>query len=196
MGVKYGDGLYLPTKKEPFTDGLTGATPHSGFDVKMQPAGGLKQFRIKIEINHSTDFNESYPKSAQEGDDNYSGGKEGSGQPAVVYAADIDLTSGVTSYVASLIGHSSPDGSSGQLYTDTSTPDFRFEDCRTNNHNDSAMKQYLFVMLFFLIPFFSKGQRECNPVRYQVTNRQYGYSDEYSFDSPFRIGRQGVVFSQ
>ena len=24
-------------------------------------------------------------------------------------------------------------------------------------------------MLFFLIPFFSKGQRECNPVRYQVT---------------------------
>lgn len=75
-GVKYDDGLYLPTKKEPFTDGLTGATPHSGFDVKMQPADGLKQFRIKIEINHSTDFNESYPKSAQEGDDNYSGGKE------------------------------------------------------------------------------------------------------------------------
>ena len=36
-GVKYDDGLYLPTKKEPFTDGLTGATPHSGFDVKMQP---------------------------------------------------------------------------------------------------------------------------------------------------------------
>ena len=78
--MKYDDGLYLPTKKEPFTDGLTGATPHSGFDVKMQPADGLKQFRIKIEINHSTDFNESYPKSAQEGDDNYSGGKEGSGQ--------------------------------------------------------------------------------------------------------------------
>ena len=24
-------------------------------------------------------------------------------------------------------------------------------------------------MLFFLIPFFSKGQRECNPVRYHVT---------------------------
>ena len=89
--------------------------------MKMQPADGLKQFRIKIEINHSTDFNESYPKSAQEGDDNYSGGKEGSGQPAVVYAADIDLTSGVTSYVASLIGHSSSDGSNGQVYTDTST---------------------------------------------------------------------------
>lgn len=34
------------------------------------------------------------PKSAKEGDTNYSGGKEGSGQPAVVYSADIDLASG------------------------------------------------------------------------------------------------------
>ena len=31
------------------------------------------------------------------------------------------------------------------------------------------MKQYLFIILFFLIPFFSKGQRGTNPVRYQVT---------------------------
>ncbi|GGK16614.1 hypothetical protein [Parabacteroides faecis] len=120
-GVKYDDGLYLPTKKEPFTDGLTGATPHDGFDVKMQPAEGLKQFRVKIEINHSTDFNDNYPKSAQEGDKNYSGGKEGSGQPAVIYAADIDLSSDATSYVATLVGHSSPDGSDGQIYPDTSS---------------------------------------------------------------------------
>lgn len=120
-GIKYEDGLYLPTKKEPFTDGLTGATPHSGFDVCLQPVADLKQFRIKIEINHSTDFNEAYPKSAREGDDNYSGGEKGSGQPAVVYAADIDLTSRGTSYAAKLIGHSSPDGSNGEIYSDTSS---------------------------------------------------------------------------
>lgn len=120
-GIKYEDGFYLPTKKEPFTDGLTGATPHSGFDVCLQPVADLKQFRIKIEINHSTDFNEAYPKSASEGDDNYSGGEKGSGQPAVVYAADIDLTSRGTSYVAKLIGHSSPDGSNGEIYSDTSS---------------------------------------------------------------------------
>lgn len=118
--VKYDDGLYLPTKKEPFTDGLTGATPRDGLDVKMKPAAGWKQFRVKIEINHSTDFNDHYPKSARQGDENYSGGKEGSGQPAVIYAADIDLASEATSYVATLIGHSSPDGSDGRIYPDTS----------------------------------------------------------------------------
>lgn len=120
-GVKYEDGLYLPTKKSPFTDGLTGATPQSGFDMKIHPNSGLKKFRIKIEINHSTDFNDNYPKSAKEGDAGYSGGKEGSGQPAVVYAADIDLTSGRKDFSAALIGHSSVDGSDGSLYPDTSS---------------------------------------------------------------------------
>lgn len=120
-GVRYDDGLYLPTKKQPFTDGLTGATPQSGFDVKVCPDGKLKQFRIKVEVNHSTDFNEHYPKLAKERDSNYSGGKEGSGQPAVVYAVDVDLTSGEKTFIAKLIGHSSVDGSNGLVYPDTST---------------------------------------------------------------------------
>jgi len=119
-GVKYSDGLYLPTKKEPLTDGISGATPQGSFDIKLSPTSSLKQFVVKIEINHSTDFNEAFPKSAKEGDLNYSGGKEGSGQPAVVYAARIDLLSGGKSFEAKLIGHSSPDGSSGNIYEDTS----------------------------------------------------------------------------
>ena len=73
-GVKYEDGLYLPTQKEPLTDGISGATPRSSFDVKLHLTDKLKQFRIKVEINHSTDFNDYYPKSAKEGDTNYSGG--------------------------------------------------------------------------------------------------------------------------
>lgn len=120
-GVKYEDGLYLPTQKEPLTDGISGATPRSSFDVKLHLTDKLKQFRIKVEINHSTDFNDYYPKSAQEGDANYSGGKEGSGQPAVVYSADIDLASGQKSFEATLLGHSSPDGSSGEINADLST---------------------------------------------------------------------------
>lgn len=120
-GVQYEDGLYLPTKKQPLTDGISGATPRGGFDVKISPAKGLKQFVVKVELNHSTDFNESYPKSAKEGDTDYSGGKEGSGQPAVVYAADIDLDSGQSQFEAELIGHSSPDGSDGKVYEDIST---------------------------------------------------------------------------
>lgn len=119
-GIKYEDGLYLPTKESPLTDGITGATPHGSFHVKMSPTGQLKRFLVKVEVNHSTDFNEAYPKSAKEGDSNYSGGKKGSGQPAVVYAAEVDLTSGKKEFAAQLIGHSSADGSNGEITTDTS----------------------------------------------------------------------------
>lgn len=119
-GVQYADGLYLPTKKQPLTDGITGATPQSSFDIKLRPANRLKQFIVKIEINHSTDFNDFYPKSATEGDSNYSGGDKGSGQPAIVYAASIDQFSGSKSFEAILIGHSSPDGSTGEINSDIS----------------------------------------------------------------------------
>lgn len=119
-GVQYGDGLYLPTKKEPLADGISGATPRSSFDVKLTPAEGLTRFVVKVEVNHSTDFNNAYPASAREGEPGYSGGKLGSGQPAVVYAAEVDLTSGAGEFEARLVGHSSPDGSSGELFTDVS----------------------------------------------------------------------------
>lgn len=117
-GVRYEDGLYLPTKNTPFTDGMTGATPRGSFDVKVRPSNTLCKFVVKVEINHSTDFNDSYPKSAGEGDPGYSGGKQGSGQPALVYAARIDRATGIHDYEATLIGHSSCDGTSGNLYED------------------------------------------------------------------------------
>lgn len=119
-GVMYEDGLYLPTKDRPLTDGVSGATPHEGFGIKLSPANTLQQFVVKIEINHSTDFNESFPESAREGEANYSGGKKGSGQPAVVYAARIDLSAEHESFEAVLVGHSSPDGSSGAVDEDVS----------------------------------------------------------------------------
>ena len=105
---------------KPLADGITGATPRGSFDIKLQPTDQLKQFVIKIEVNHSTDFNDYYTESAKEGEPNYTGGKEGSGQPALIYAAIIDLSSGATSFEAVLIGHSSPDGTSGRIYTDMS----------------------------------------------------------------------------
>ncbi|MBQ2322674.1 MAG: hypothetical protein II375_09010 [Bacteroidales bacterium] len=119
-GVVYPDGLYLPTKDEPLVDGMTGATPRESFDVKMRTAKGVKQFVVKVEVNHSTDFNASYPKNAKIGDSNYSGGKEGSGQPAVIYRAEVDLSGNQTTFEALLTGHSSPDGSDGEIYTDLS----------------------------------------------------------------------------
>jgi hypothetical protein len=117
-GVRYPDGLYLPTEDEPLADGISGATPHGNFDVKIRPVGDLKQFVVKIELNHSADWNDNYPGNAKEGDADYSGG---SGQPAVVYAAEIDLNSSRKQYTATITGHSSPDGSNGDIYSDTSS---------------------------------------------------------------------------
>lgn len=120
-GIQSEDGLYLPSKKQPLTDAVSGATPQGSFSVKLSPHGTLQRFVVKIEINHSTDFNEHYPKTAREGEAGYSGGKEGSGQPALVYAAGIDLGSAQREYTAWLIGHSSADGSDGEIDPDLST---------------------------------------------------------------------------
>lgn len=120
QGKQYTDGLYLPTKKEPLPDAVTGATPKGSFTANIQMNEDVKQFVIKCEFNHSTDFNEYYPKDAKEGSVNYSGGKMGSGQPATVYQVAVDLANGQQEFKGKLIGHSSPDGSDGNIYPDTS----------------------------------------------------------------------------
>jgi len=115
-GVVYEDGLLLPTKEHPLIDGITGATPKEDKTIKITPKNLEKPFVIKAEFNHSVDFNDNYPKKAQEGDDNYSGGEEGSGQPAVIYATTVYPDT--KNAVLELIGFSSPNGSTGDIYLD------------------------------------------------------------------------------
>lgn len=110
----------MPTERQPLADGVSGATPRGSFEVKVRPGDRLKQFVVKVEINHSTDFNEYYSECAKEGEAGYSGGKQGSGQPAVVYCAEVNLSSGVKSFEALPVGHSSPDGTSGEIDKDMS----------------------------------------------------------------------------
>jgi hypothetical protein len=115
-GIVYEDGLLLPTKKQPLADGITGATPKADKTIKLSAINLDKPFVIKAEFNHSVDFNDYYPNNAQVGVDNYSGGEEGSGQPAVVYAVIVYPN---TKYaVFELIGHSSPDGSNEDINPD------------------------------------------------------------------------------
>lgn len=117
-GVVYDDGLMLPTKEKPLEDGITGATPKSDKTVQLRLSGHSGPVVIKAEFNHSLDFNDVYPKDAQNGDSCYSGGKEGSGQPAVIYSVTVYPD---TEYAElELIGHSSPDGSNGKVYRDIS----------------------------------------------------------------------------
>ena len=114
-GVVYPDGLMLPTKKQPLTDGITGATPKEDKTIQITPLGLSKPFVVKAEFNHSTDFNAAFPEGAKPSDWNYSGGDKGSGQPAVVYAATVDTDTKVINL--ELLGHSSPDGSDGAIYS-------------------------------------------------------------------------------
>lgn len=114
-GIVYNDGLLLPTAQKPFTDGITGATPKAAKTI-MVNTNIEKPFVIKAEFNHSVDFNSYYPENAQPGQINYSGGKQGSGQPAVIYAATVYNNTQNTMLIP--IGNSSPDGSSGNVFND------------------------------------------------------------------------------
>lgn len=115
-GVVYEDGLMLPTKAHPLTDGITGATPKKNNTLLLKPTNFTEPIVIKAEFNHSIDFNDSFPKNALEGDLNYSGGNMGSGQPAIIYAGT--LNPGAKELELQIIGYSSPDGSTGNIYTD------------------------------------------------------------------------------
>lgn len=119
-GIRYEDGLYAPTKTEPVTDAMTGATPLGSFELQMNHTGPLSEFVVKAEFNHQEDFNDYFPKDASPGTPNYSGGEHGSGQPAVVYAAKVNLNSAYKEFTAELVGHSSSDGSDGNIRSDIS----------------------------------------------------------------------------
>lgn len=114
-GVLYPDGLYMPTAAMPVTDAVTAATPKGSFALALEPAAGLRKFRILAEINQSLDFNPDYPEDAVLGESGYSGGAFGSGQPSLVYYADIDLDSAADEYVFALLGQGSADGSDGTI---------------------------------------------------------------------------------
>jgi len=115
-GFVYDDGLLLPTKEKPLSDGITGATPKVDKEIQIRIKDFTEAVIIKAEFNHSVDFNDFFPENAIEGHDNYSGGKMGSGQPAIVYADT--LYPNQQSIFLKLIGRSSANGSDGMVYSD------------------------------------------------------------------------------
>jgi hypothetical protein len=119
-GVVYEDGLYLPTKANPLPDTITSASPKGSFSLNTKVPETLTRFVILAEFNNSGDFNEFYTDDAKPGDPGYTGGFYAGGQPAVVYAVEVDLTSESKTYEMKIVGHASPDGEDGNLYEDTS----------------------------------------------------------------------------
>ena len=117
-GVKEKDGLYIPTIENPIPDAYTGATPPGDFSLITRFDGSTpRKFRILFEINQTWDWNEYWTNNKYPDDAEY----KTSCQPAVVYAAEVDLDNPASSYSLEVIGHSHYAGRTGELFTDLST---------------------------------------------------------------------------
>ena len=110
-------GQQPPTRNAPLPDAVTGASPKTGMILHTKAVTNLSDIVVLIELNSSYDENDAFPKKAKKGAANYNAV---SGQPAVVYAANVNLSQ-PGAYPFELIGHSSPSGADGQLFRDTST---------------------------------------------------------------------------
>lgn len=99
------------------TDAMTAATPKQDLTLLNTINNGSEKFVMKIEINNSFDYNEYYTK----GGENETVRTKDGGQPALIYSAIIDVSNPSREYEMVLVGHSSPDGSNGRLYSDIAT---------------------------------------------------------------------------
>lgn len=99
------------------TDAETSATPKAGLAISGSTVSLIPghRYRVRIEVNHSFDYNQSWPKRAREGEANYSGVN---GQPSLVYEALITAGSpGKTEFTPT--GTGSIDGSDGVIRSGT-----------------------------------------------------------------------------
>lgn len=91
-GIRYADGLYMPTKSEPLPDAVSGATPKGGKPIIITAAlpVGIKtgSYRIFAEFNNSFDYNDVYREKLPQDNPHYNGVN---GQPSVVYSGLIQI---------------------------------------------------------------------------------------------------------
>ena len=108
------NGKLLPTKDQPYTDAITGATPKKDFVLQVDKSSGIPQkFRLLVEINQPWDWNEYWTNRKFPNDKNY----KSSAQPSVIYSVTIDSEAS-KDYYLNPIGHGHFNGSDGELYTD------------------------------------------------------------------------------
>lgn len=98
-------------------DAATSATPKAEENISRssEALAAGREYRIRFEVNHSFDYNDSWPKGAKPGDAGYSGVN---GQPSLVYEGR--FTAGRAGTIELLpVGQGSIDGSSGILAAGT-----------------------------------------------------------------------------
>ncbi|MEE4301688.1 MAG: hypothetical protein V2J24_19785 [Pseudomonadales bacterium] len=116
-GIRYEDGLAVPLPGNTDLDGITAPTPLGHYDLvsRTPEEGGL--VRVFMEINRSYDFNAVWHPARFPDDPVYSGSGS-SGQPSIVYMAEIDVAAGERFALLEPVGHGHPSGRDGSLTAD------------------------------------------------------------------------------
>lgn len=104
------DKSLVPTPENPFVDAYTGATPKARF-VFSDTINRKSKYRILLEVNQSWDWNDYWTNNKFPSSNAY----KHSAQPSLIYAATINSTD--TVFYLNPIGHGSPTGEDGRLYT-------------------------------------------------------------------------------
>lgn len=115
-GVQYADGLYMPDKKNPLPDAITGATAKGSFikvwNIPNKIPDG--EYLLKVEVNNSFDYNEKYRNKLDEKHPDFN---DVSGQPSLLWEGKIIVGK---AFKTNLIkaGHGHPSGNNGVIYQD------------------------------------------------------------------------------
>ncbi|NMP31745.1 DUF4405 domain-containing protein [Thalassotalea sp. M1531] len=118
LGMKAANGYFVPTGDSLTVDGYSGATMTDNFIYHAQLPSKLSgEYRVRLELNNSFDFNDYYSSDRFPDDEVYSG--DGfSAQPSVVYQAVIDFDQPEQLLKMELIGRGHHSGRDGKIYGD------------------------------------------------------------------------------
>ena len=117
-GVKYSDGLYMPDRKNPLPDTVTGATAKGSFIKTWNVPSSIKDgnYLLKVEVNSSFDFNETYQDKLPKNHPSYN---LVSGQPSLLWEGKVSVGKAYTTKLK-IVGHGHPAGKDGTVSSDLS----------------------------------------------------------------------------
>jgi hypothetical protein len=111
-GVAAPDGVFMPDKKHPLPDAVSGATPTKAQAIAWKVPSSLAPgtYKVRAELNSSYDWNSAYPDKLPKTDPRYSAVN---GQPSVVYEGTLSLGRGPATAVLEPVGTGSLRGEDG-----------------------------------------------------------------------------------
>ena len=118
-GIEAEDGLMVPSQSQPLADAITGATPLNSYELDTRIGADLDQVVIKMEVNLSYDYNDTYSRDAFPDDPVYNGSGN-SAQPSLIYGALVDFQDQQRFSILELLGRGHHSGQHGELIDDLS----------------------------------------------------------------------------